>query len=88
MTVRRSMDPDEEDAAVQTALLNHVLDEHPSLLRRADLMRELSVEADDWAHRDLIERAIAQLVQRGLLDYLDDFVVPTRPAVYCRVLGW
>lgn len=81
------MDPDEEDAAVQTALLNHVLDEHPSLLRRADLIRELSVKADDWAHRDLIERAIAQLVQRGLLDYLDDFVVPTRPAVYCRDLG-
>ncbi|HET7508884.1 MAG TPA: hypothetical protein VFJ65_01410 [Solirubrobacterales bacterium] len=87
MITGRSMDPHEEDSAVQTALMNHVLDEHPSLLSRADLIRELSSKADDWAHRDPIERAIAQLIQRGLLDCLGDYILPTRPALYCRALG-
>lgn len=81
------MDPEEEDRAVQVALLHHVLDEHPTLLRQSDLIRELSSRSDDWTEHDSVERAISELVKRGLLQYLGDYVLPTRPAVYGRFLG-
>jgi hypothetical protein len=87
MTTQRSMSPDEEDRAVEVAILNHVLDEHPAMLRRSDLIREFSMTSDDWVHRDTIERAVVQLAKHGLLDYLDGYVLPTRAAVYCRSLG-
>lgn len=87
MTTARLNDPEEEDGAVQVALLHHVLDEHPAMLRQSDLIREFACAAEDWAHHDLIERAIRDLVKRGLFDYLEDYVLPTRPAVYCRAIG-
>lgn len=87
MTAQSSMDPDQEDRAVQVALLHHVLDEHPTLLSRSDLIRELSDDADDWVQRDAVERAISELVKQGLLRYLSDYVLPTRPAAYGRQLG-
>lgn len=80
-------DPDQEDRALQVALLHHVLDEHPTLLSRSDLIRELSDDADDWVQRDGVERAVSELVKRGLLRCLDNYVLPTRPAVYGRALG-
>ena len=87
MSAARLKDTEEEDGDLQRAILNHVLDEHPSLLRRSDLVRELPSGLEEWAHRDAIERGIAELTKRRLLDCLDDYVLPTRPAVYCRVLG-
>jgi len=87
MTARQLMDADEEDRAAQVALLHHVLDEHPTLLHQSDLIRELASGADDWTERDSVERAISELVKQGLLQYLGDFVLPTRPAVYGRLLG-
>jgi hypothetical protein len=87
MTAQPLMDPDQEDRAAQVALLHHVLDEHPALLCKSDLIRELSNDPDDWVQRDAVERAISELVKRGLLQWLDDFVLPTRAAVYGRSLG-
>ncbi len=87
MSAARLKHPEEEDSALQLAILNHVLNEHPSLLRRADLVRELPSGLEEWAHRDAVERGIAELIKRRLLDRLDDYVLPTRPAVYCRILG-
>lgn len=81
------MDPQEEDGAVQGALLRHVLDEHPTLLRQSDLLREFLEGEESWAGRDRIERAIAELVKLGLLERLHDYVLPTRPALACRLLG-
>lgn len=72
---------------MQVALLHHVLDEDPTLLSRSDLIRELADDPDDWAQRDAVERAISELVKQGLLRRLDDFVLPTRPAVHGRLLG-
>lgn len=87
MTVPRLIDADEEDRAVQVALLHHVLDEHPTLLSQSDLIRELSSDSNNWAERDAVERAVSDLVKRGLLQHLNDYVLPTRPALYSRVLG-
>jgi hypothetical protein len=87
MTTHRSMEPHEEDAAVQDAILHHVLDEHPSLLSQADLIREIPSGRNARATRDNVERAIDELVKRGLLDRLGDYALPTRAAVYSRELG-
>lgn len=81
------MDPEKEDRAVELALLHHVLDEHPALLGRSDLIRELSIDAEDIAERDAVERAISELIGRGLLQRLGDYVLPTRAAAYVRRLG-
>jgi hypothetical protein len=85
MTGRRF--PHEEDAEVQEVVMNHLLDEHPALLRESDLIREIRVGGDDGAQRDAIERAISELIKAGLLDRLGDYVLPTRPAVHSRTLG-
>lgn len=87
MSGRSQMDPDEEDRGVQAALMHHILDEHPGLLSRSDLIRELADDPDDWIQRDAVERAISELVKQGLLRYLSDCVLPTRAAVYGRLLG-
>jgi hypothetical protein len=59
MSATRLKDPDEEDGVLQRAILNHVLDEHPSLLCRSDLIREIPSGLEGWAHRDAIDRGIA-----------------------------
>jgi hypothetical protein len=87
MTPKPPKDPDKEDRAMQEALFHHVLDEHPTLLSRSDLVRELADDWEDWVQRDAVERAIAELFKQGLFRYLDDYVLPTRAAVYGRLLG-
>jgi len=87
MTLTRLKDPEQEDSALQQAILNHLLDEHPSLLRRSDLIREIPSGLEGWSHRDGVDRAIAELAKRRLVNWLGDYVLPTRAAVYCRVLG-
>jgi hypothetical protein len=72
---------------MEFALLLHVLDEHPALLDKSDLIRELSGAAEDVAGRDAVERAISELVGRGLLKRLGECVLPTRAAAYIRILG-
>lgn len=81
------MDPHEEDIELQQAILHHLLDEHPALLCQADLFREIPSGAEERVHRDNVERAIGELARRGLLNYLGDYVLPTRAATYSRLLG-
>lgn len=87
MTPKPPKDPDQEDRAMQEALFHHLLDEHPTLLSRSDLIRELADDPDDWVQRDAVERAISELVKQGLLRCLDDYVLPTRAAAYGRLLA-
>jgi hypothetical protein len=70
----------DEDSAMQAALLNHVLDEHPMQLRQCDLVRELCLNPSDYAERDVVDRAIQVLVKVGLLDRSGKYVLPTPPA--------
>ena len=87
MSAARLRDPEEEDRGLQQAILNHLLDEHPSLLRRSDILREIPSGLKGWSHRDAIDRSIAELTKRRLVDRLQDYVLPTRPALYCRALS-
>jgi hypothetical protein len=70
-----------EDAAVESAVLQRVLDFHPVQVTAAELVREVAGQSPDFAERDAIERAIRDLTGAGLLHSRDAFVIPTRAAL-------
>lgn len=73
---------EDEDQLMQSALLHHVLERHPTLLRQCDLVRELCQDQSSFDERDAIDRAIGDLVKAGLLDRNDNHVLPTPPAIH------
>jgi hypothetical protein len=74
---------DGTDARIESLLLQRVLDLHPTRVTTDELVRDLTGVEDDFAARDGIERAIAELARAGLLHPVgeDGFVTPTRAAV-------
>ena len=71
-----------EDTRIESAVLQRVLDLHPTRVTADELVRDLAGEAD-FAARDGIERAIRELTGAGLFHRTDDdFVTPTRAAVH------
>ncbi|HXV04628.1 MAG TPA: hypothetical protein VFP23_01835 [Solirubrobacterales bacterium] len=80
--------PAAEDATVESAVLQQLLALHPTLLTIEELMREVAAEPADFAARDAVERAIADLAAAGLVHRNDDFVVPSRAALrFDELLG-
>jgi hypothetical protein len=71
----------EDDRATEAAVLQQLLDLHPTQLTVAELVREIGGEQIDFAQRDAIERAVRDLGGVGLLHRKDDFVLPTRAAL-------
>ncbi len=72
-----------EDARVEAALIQRVLDLHPTRVTADELVRDLAGEDADFGARDGIERAIRELTGAGLLHRTGDgFVTPTRAAVH------
>lgn len=72
-----------EDARVESALLQRVLDLHPTQVTAAELVRDLAGEEADFGARDAVERAIRELTGAGLLHRTEDgLVMPTRAAVH------
>ena len=77
-TVRTTVD---HDAQVQEAVLDVVLDQHPTALTEAEIVRDFaSGEADN------VERAIRDLVAGGLLRREGQSVLPTRAALHLASL--
>jgi len=70
-----------EDENVEAAVLQQLLDLHPTPLTLAELIRELGGEHAGFAERDAVERAVRHLSATGLLHESEDFVVPTRAAM-------
>jgi hypothetical protein len=68
----------EDDAAIESAVLQQVLDLHPASLTLAELVREMGEEG---AGSEAIGRAVRDLVGAGLLHHGDAFVRPTRAAL-------
>ena len=64
----------------QGLVLVHVAHNYPTTFRLSDLVRELA-EGCDFSQRDRIERAVAELVQVGLLFRCEAAVLPTRAAL-------
>jgi hypothetical protein len=72
-----------EDARIESALLQRVLDLHPTRVTAAELVRDLAGEDAEFGARDGVERAIRELTGAGLLHRTDDgLVTPTRAAVH------
>lgn len=75
----------EQDAKVESAVLQQILALHPTCVTVAELTRELGEDADGG---DAIERAVHDLVGAGLLHRSELFVVPTRAALrFDELLG-
>jgi hypothetical protein len=73
----------DEDTRVESALLQRVLDLHPTRVTADELVRDLAGEEADFAARDAVERAIRELTGAGLLHRTDDnLVTPTRAALH------
>jgi hypothetical protein len=72
-----------EDARVESALLQRVLDLHPTRVTGDELVRDLAGEDPDFGARDGVERAIRELTGAGLLHRTDDgLVTPSRAAIH------
>jgi hypothetical protein len=70
-----------QDAATESAVLQQVLDLHPTRLTLGELTREIGGQLPGFAARDAIDRAVRDLTAAGLLHHRDDFVLPTRAAL-------
>ena len=86
MQAERTAAPFEEDDIYEQAVLRHVLNAQPTILRLCDLVREVRPVPSDATPRDAVERAVRELVKVGLLHRQGGCVLPTPPAVY--VQGW
>lgn len=86
---REKLTNEGEDARVESALLQRVLDLHPTRVTAAELIRDLAGEDADFRARDEVERAIRELTGAALLHRTEDgFVTPTRAALHFgRLLG-
>lgn len=71
----------EGDVATEAAVLQLVLDLHPTLLTVNEVVREVAGEDPDFAERDAVERAVRDLSGAGLLHHKDCFAIPTRAAL-------
>jgi hypothetical protein len=69
------------DIATESAVLQLVLDLHPTLLTVAELVREVAGEEAEFAAQDSVRRAIRDLSGAGLLHRKDEFAIPTRAAL-------
>ena len=69
------------DIATEAAVLQLVLELHPTLLTVSELVREVSGENAAFAECDAVERAVRDLAGVGLLHHQDGFAIPTRGAL-------
>ena len=70
----------------EEAVLRHVLNWQPTILRLCDLIRELAKDPREFGDRDAVKRAVRDLIKVGLLHRQGECVLPTPAAVYVR--GW
>jgi hypothetical protein len=71
----------EEDAAIESAVLQQVLELHPTSVTLEELLREMGAQHRGSSEREPIERAVRDLAAAGLLHHCDGFVRPTRAAL-------
>jgi hypothetical protein len=70
-----------EDEDVESAVLQQLLDLHPTRLTLEELAREFGARNSDFAASDAVERAVRDLAGAGLLHRGAEFVAPTRAAL-------
>ncbi|HEX3735841.1 MAG TPA: hypothetical protein VHU86_11905 [Solirubrobacterales bacterium] len=70
-----------EDSATESAVLQQVLNLHPTQVTLEELAREIGGESAGFAERDAVERAVRDLGAAGLLHHRGDFVLASRAAL-------
>jgi hypothetical protein len=73
-----------DDDSYQQAVLRHVFDWQPTILRLCDLVRELSSSPGEFSGQDAVTRAVRDLTKVGLLYRQGECVLPTPMAAYAR----
>lgn len=68
----------------EEAVLRLVLNERPMIYRLCDLVREIALDPEVFAHRDGVEQAVRDLERVGLLHQQCECVLPTPAAVYVQ----
>lgn len=80
--------PADDDAVVESAVLEQLLALHPAQVTFEELLREAAAKPEDFVERDAFERAVRDLAAVGLLHRNNDFVVPSRAALrFDQLLG-
>jgi hypothetical protein len=80
--------PDEDDAAIETAVLMQLLALQPARLSFEELLREVAADPDDFGERDSVERAVRDLAAAGLLRRDGELLTPSRAALrFDQLLG-
>lgn len=79
--VRKEATTDEQDIAVETAVIALILDRHPAQLTLAELIREVVDNPGEFAQVDAVERAVRDLGGVGLLNRNGEFLVPSQAAL-------
>jgi len=80
-------DPFSEDLARQAAVLRQVLEDQPTFYQLPDLARRLDLNPEKFAERDVLMRAVEDLVRAGLLYRVGDLVLPSAAATHFHTLS-
>lgn len=75
-----------QDAAVESAVVQQLLDVYPTQLTMPELVREIAGPGARFRDRDAVERAVRDLSAVGLLHPGEDFVLLTRAALRLSAL--
>ena len=76
--VRNEATTDEQDTAVEIAVIALILSRHPAQLTLAELIREVADDPSQFRQVDAIERAVRDLGGVGLLNRNGEFLVPSQ----------
>jgi hypothetical protein len=77
-----------DDTDVEATVLRQLLLIHPTQVTVEELIRDIAVDAEEFAERDAIERAVRDLGRAGLLHRNGEFAIPSRAALrFNELLG-
>jgi hypothetical protein len=62
-------------------VLRRLLDLHPTQVTLEELVVDLAPDAEEFASRDAIERAVLELTRAGLVRRNGEFALPSRAAL-------
>lgn len=79
--VRKEVTNEEQDTAVESAVIGLILFRHPAQLTLAELIREVAEDPGEFRQADAIRRAVRDLEGVALLNRNGDFLVPSQAAL-------
>jgi hypothetical protein len=79
--VRKEATTDEQDKAIEFAVIALILSRHPAQLTLAELIREVADDPSQFPQVDAINCAVRDLCGVGLLSRNGEFLVPSQAAL-------